>query len=60
MKETDLVPMPEIDSTVVDCSSLEEAKAKGAQMWGIQAEDVDATILSEDKKLFGLLGSTYK
>lgn len=60
MKETDLVPMPEIESAVVDCSSLEEAKAKGAQMWDIQAEDVDATILSEDKKLFGLLGSTYR
>jgi len=52
--------MPEIESAVVDCSSLEEAKAKGAQMWDIQAEDVDATVLSEDKKLFGLLGSTYK
>ena len=29
-------------------------------MWDIRTEDVDATVLSEDKKLFGLLGSTYK
>ena len=52
--------MPEIESRVVECSSVDEAKAKGAEIWGIQPDDIDATVISEDKKLFGLLGSTYK
>ena len=52
--------MPERESRVVECSSVDEAKAKGAEIWGIQPDDIDATVISEDKKLFGLLGSTYK
>lgn len=58
--DTELMPMPEIESRVLECSSVDEAKAKGAEIWGIKPDDVDATVLSEDKKLFGLLGSTYK
>lgn len=58
--DTELMPMPEIESRVVECSSVDEAKAKGAEIWGIQPDDIDATVISEDKKLFGLLGSTYK
>ncbi len=58
--DTELMPMPEIESRVVECSSVEEAKAKGAEIWGIKPDDIDATVISEDKKLFGLLGSTYK
>ena len=54
------MPLPEIESRVVECSSVDEAKAKGAEIWGIQPDDIDATVISEDKKLFGLLGSTYK
>lgn len=60
MKETETIPMPKIESVVVECSSVDEAKAKGAKMWDIQPDDVDAKVLSEEKKLFGLLGSTYK
>ena len=52
--------MPEIESKIVECASVEEAKKQGAEAWGIKEEDVDANVLSEDKKLFGLLGSTYK
>lgn len=59
-KDTDQIPMPEIENKVVECASVEEAKKQGAEMWGIKADDVDANIISEDKKLFGLLGSTYK
>ena len=58
--DTELMPMPEIESRVVECSSVDEAKAKGAEIWGIKPDDIDATVISEDKKLFGLLGSTYK
>ena len=47
------MPMPEIESRVVECSSVDEAKAKGAEIWGIQPDDIDATVISEDKKLFG-------
>ncbi len=59
-KETEQIPLPEIESCVVECPSVDEAKAQGAKMWGITSEDVDATVISEDKKLFGLLGSTFK
>ncbi len=59
-KDSDQIPMPKIESTVVECASVEEAKAKGAELWGISVDDIDASVLSEDKKLFGLLGSTYK
>lgn len=58
--DSELMPMPEIESRVVECSSVDEAKAKGAEIWGIKPDDIDATVISEDKKLFGLLGSTYK
>ena len=60
MKDTEQIPMPEIESEVFECASIDEAKEKGAEKWGIKPEDVDATVLSEDKKLFGLLGSTYR
>ena len=60
MKDTEQIPMPEIESEVFECASIDEAKKKGAEKWGIKPEDVDATVLSEDKKLFGLLGSTYR
>ncbi|MEG1603462.1 MAG: RNA-binding cell elongation regulator Jag/EloR [Cloacibacillus sp.] len=59
-KETEQIPLPEIESSVVECPSVDEAKAQGAKMWGITPDDVDATVISEDKKLFGLLGSTFK
>lgn len=56
----DKSPMPEIESVVLECESIEEARRKAAGMWGIRAEDVEAEIISEDKKLFGILGCTYK
>lgn len=59
-RDNEQSPLPEIESAVVECSSVDEAKAKGAEMWGIKADDVEASVISEDKKLFGLLGSTYK
>ncbi len=53
-------PIPEIESVTVECASIEEAREKGASMWGIKPDDIEATVISEDKKLFGLLKSTYK
>ena len=53
-------PLPAIEASIVECSSLDEARSKGAEMWGIKPDDIEAKIISEDKKLFGLLGSTYK
>lgn len=53
-------PMPEIESLVLDCLSVEEARQKAAELWGIKPDDVEAEIISEDKKLFGFLGSSYK
>ncbi len=58
--DSELMPMPEIERRVIECSSVDEAKEKGAEIWGVKSDDIDATVISEDKKLFGLLGSTYK
>ncbi|MDO4988743.1 MAG: RNA-binding cell elongation regulator Jag/EloR [Synergistes sp.] len=60
MKETEQIPMPEIEKIVYECSSVEEAKAKGAEHWGVKPDDIEASVLSQDKKLFGLLGSKLK
>lgn len=53
-------PLPEIESAVLECSSVDGARNRGAEMWGIRAEDIEANVLSEDKKLFGILGSDLK
>lgn len=52
--------MPEIESKIFECSSEEEAKEKAAEFWGVQPEDIKTEILSEDKKLFGLLGTKLR
>ena len=54
------IPMPEIGSAVFECESVEEAREKAAELWGIKADDIEARIISEEKKLFGILGCTYK
>lgn len=59
-ENTEINLMPEIETVMIQCQSLKEACKKGAEMWGIHPEDVDAEVLMEDKKLFGLLGSTYR
>ena len=56
----EMCPIPEIESVVMECESIEEARLKAAELWGIKSEDVEANIISEDKKLFGILGSSYK
>ena len=53
-------PIPEIESVVLECESVEEARRKAAELWNIKPEDVETEIISEDKKLFGFLGCTYK
>jgi len=53
-------PIPEIDSAVLECNSVEEACERGAEMWGIEAEDIEASVLTEDKKFFGLLGANLR
>lgn len=53
-------PLPEIESKIFECASEEEAKEKAAEFWGIGTEDVTAEVLSEDKKLFGLLGTNLR
>lgn len=58
--KTEQCPMPEIETLVLDCSSEDEAKNKAAEQWGIKPDDVECKVLSEGKKLFGLLGSTLK
>lgn len=54
------IPMPEIESKIFECASEEEARKRAADFWGIEPEDVLTEVLSEDKKLFGLLGSALR
>lgn len=53
-------PMPEIESLILESESVDQACEKAAEHWGIKSDDVVADIISEDKKLFGFFGSTYK
>ena len=59
-KYRDQVPMPEIESKIFECGSEEEAKEKAAKLWGVQPEDIVTEVLSEGKKLFGLLGTSMR
>lgn len=60
IEHNEVNPMPDIEAVVVQSQSLEEAREKGAEIWNIQPEDIDVAVLAEDKKLFGLLGSSYR
>lgn len=60
MEQYETSQMPEIETVVVQCQSPEEARKRGAEIWDVSPEDVDVEILAEDKKLFGLLGSSYR
>lgn len=53
-------PMPEIETAIFDCDSPEDARTRAADLWGIKRDDIELTVLSEDKKLFGLFGSSYR
>ncbi|NLD04724.1 MAG: KH domain-containing protein [Synergistaceae bacterium] len=53
-------PMPEIESLILECESVDQACEKAAEHWEIKSDDVVADIISEDKKLFGFFGCTYK
>lgn len=55
-----LAPLPEIDSVVLECNSIEEACERGAEMWDVSTEDIEASVLTEDKKFFGLLGASLR
>ena len=58
--DEDQFQVPEVECVVIDCSSVEDAALRGAEMWDIKPQDVEAKIISSEKKLFGLLGSTHK
>ena len=51
---------PKIETKILECTSTKEAQEICAKEWGIRPEDVDITVISQDKKLFGLLGSSLK
>lgn len=55
--EQERFPLPNIETKILECGSMEEAQEICAKEWGIRPEDVDVQVVSEDKKLFGILGS---
>jgi len=60
MERLEQAPMPAVETLILEAKSLEEARQKAAELWDINADDVDVKVLEEDKKLFGLLGSSYR
>ncbi|MDL2297820.1 Jag N-terminal domain-containing protein [Synergistaceae bacterium OttesenSCG-928-D05] len=60
MERMEQAPMPEVETIILEAKSLDEARQKAANLWGINIEDIDVEVLEEDKKLFGLLGSSYR
>lgn len=54
------VPVQGIEHLVIEGSSIEEVCEKAAEHWDIEPSDVEYTILSQDKKLFGILGNKLK
>jgi spoIIIJ-associated protein len=41
---------------VAEVQNLDEARRLGALKWSVDPEEVEVTVLGEDKKLFGILG----
>jgi len=52
--------MNENDSFMAEVGSIDEARHLGSLKWSIPAEDVDVSVIEQDKKLFGILGSRMK
>ena len=38
-------PIPEIGSAVFECESIEEARNKAAELWGIRPDDIETQII---------------
>ena len=56
--DVDPVIMPE--SMDFDVATVEIAKAQASALWKVSQEDLDAEILDDGKRLFGLLGKKMK
>ncbi|MEA3507981.1 MAG: RNA-binding cell elongation regulator Jag/EloR [Synergistota bacterium] len=52
--------MNENDSFMAEVGSIDEARHLGSLKWSIPADDVDVSVIEQDKKLFGILGSRMK
>ena len=56
----------DVDSVIVpesmdfDVATVEIAKAQASALWKVSQEDLDAEILDDGKRLFGLLGKKMK
>lgn len=43
-----------------EVQNLDEARHLGALKWSVEPEDVEVTVLREDRKFFGILGKTMR
>ena len=46
----------EQETLALEVASLEEAREQGARHWGLEPDDLDVSVVEEEKRLFGLLG----
>ena len=59
IKESDIAqPAPE--SMILEAKSVDSAIETAAKLWKLKPEDLEATVLDEEKRLFGLLGKKMK
>jgi spoIIIJ-associated protein len=45
---------------VAEVQNLDEARRLGSLKWSVDPEDVEVTVIGEDKKLFGILGKKIR
>ncbi len=47
---------PEVETQVIEAPTLEAALEQAAEQWRVSVDDLDAEVLTDEKRLFGLLG----
>ncbi|GHV47895.1 single-stranded DNA-binding protein [Synergistales bacterium] len=52
--------MEQITQLVLEAASVEEALEQASKQWGLPAEDLNAEVVSEEKKFLGLFGTKLK
>ena len=52
--------MEQITQLVLEAASVEDALDQASKRWGLPVEDLDAEVISEEKKFLGLFGTKLK
>ncbi|MDR1966633.1 MAG: Jag N-terminal domain-containing protein [Synergistaceae bacterium] len=50
----------QVESMILESKSLESAYETASSLWNVQSGDIDATVIDDGKRLFGLIGKKMK